>query len=190
MKRFALALILLLAPAAAHAQAAATLDRADSLRAAGSTAEARTLLDRWWKQHGERHGLPAAERARALLLRGRLATFPPRAEADYLAVVQGLPTTRSAPGALLRLGQSLLARGEADRAATYLNRLLSDYPAARERPAGALWLARALQRSGGRAAACAAARTGTSAAKADAELAALLRDEVAADCGAAKRKPR
>lgn len=177
----AAALLLLVAPAALHAQGAG-LDRADALLAAGEFAAARQVVADWWRAHPDGRGADAALRARALFLRGRLSTVAREAEQDYLALAQGYPTSRAAPEALLRLGQSLLARGETDRAVGYLGRLTTDYPGAAARPAGFLWLARADRAAGKVAPACAAARAGLSVSDPGAALAALLRDELEASC--------
>lgn len=147
----------LLAGAAAPAAArqGAQLDAVEAAAAAGRLTEARTLLERWNREHPVGGAAPSADRARALLLAGRLSTDFANAEDAYLAVVLGHPSSAAAPEALLRLGQGLLAAGDAARAAAYLERLAADYPGAPQRAPGLVWLARAQSATGRRDAACA-----------------------------------
>jgi cell division septation protein DedD len=155
-------LLLALATAALATSSAAqtaSLDRVDSLIAAGDYQAARAGLERWWATQ-ESAALTGADRARALMLRAQLASDPAAAEADYLSIVLGYPLSPDAPRALLRLGQGLLAVGEPARAAGYLQRLVADYPGRPERATGLLWLARAQRAARQGAAACAAAREG------------------------------
>lgn len=168
-------------PAAADGQVP-TLAAVDSLVLAGQYDAARGILGRWWSAR-ESFDVPASDMARALLLRARLATAPARAEADYLAVVLGYPASDLAPDALLRLGQGLLATGDAARAVAYLDRLVADYPGRPERLTGLLWLARANTAARRPAAACAAARSGLEDAR-DPDLAAMLRVETGIACSA------
>ena len=159
-----------------------TLDRVDSLVAAGSYEWARATLKQWWSARNS-FDVPGSDRARALMLRGRLAPDIDAAEPDYLALVLGYPNSPHAPEALLRLGQGLLAAGEADRAAGYLRRLVADYPGAEQRARGLLWLARASRSAGLASAGCTAARQGLRDYD-DPSLSELLRIEEAATCGA------
>lgn len=175
----ALALVFALAPASASAQVP-TLDRADSLVAAGSYAQARDLLDRWWSAR-EELDVPGSDLARAYMLRARLRTDPEEAESDYLAVVLGYPTSPLAPEALLRLGQGLLATGDPARAVAYLDRLASDYPGRADRPRTLLWLARANNAARRPTAACTVARNALADTR-DPDLAAMLRVEAGASC--------
>lgn len=139
----ALALGLMLAPEALSAQQWA-LERADSLLAAGEYQAARSAVDDWWSTRaGQDPDATGAAEARALFLRARLTNDPAVAEGDYLAIAHRHPSAAVAPAALLRLGQWLLAAGEADRAAGYLERLVSDYPGAEARDEGVVWLERA-----------------------------------------------
>jgi hypothetical protein len=119
-------------------------------------------------------------RARAHLLRARLAPDLRSAERDYLAVALGHPTTPYAPHALLALGQGFLASGDRARAVAYLQRLVDDYPGSTHRPVGFLWVARARRLEGDLAGACIAARAGLAGAAPD--VAALLRREEQAVC--------
>ncbi|NIP81052.1 MAG: hypothetical protein GWM90_18270, partial [Gemmatimonadetes bacterium] len=95
----------------AHGQVP-TLDRVDSLVTAGDYASARSTLERWCSARDE-FDVPGSDMARALMLRGQLAPDPESAEPHYLALVLGYPTSDHAPEALLRLGQALLAAGDA-----------------------------------------------------------------------------
>ncbi len=166
-------------PAAASAQTP-SLPRVDSLITLGDYDGARTTLDNWWETRG-RGGGQGAEMPRALTLRARLQPDPKDAEADYLAVVLGYPASPFAADALLRLGQGLLATGDATRAAAYLDRLTTDYPGYGQRPVSLLWLARAQNAARRSAAACSAARAGLEDAL-DPQLAAMLRIEAGAAC--------
>lgn len=159
-----------------------TLDRVDSLVVAGHYDDARATLDRWWSAR-EAFEVPGSNRARALMLRARLAPDPETAEPDYLAVVLGYPTSTQAPEALLRLGQGLLADGDASRAAAYLQRLVADYPGRPQRTLGLLWLARAHSATRRYSAACQAARLGLEGAENQADMMALLQVEAGAACG-------
>ena len=168
----------LAAPAAAQVP---TLDRVDSLVTAGQYDTARSILDRWWSARNE-FDIPGSDKARALMLRAQLATDPEEAEPDYLAVVLGYPTSPHAPEALLRLGQGLLATGDATRAAAYLERLVADYPGRPQRTPGLLWLARANIAARRPSAACSAAREGLQTTS-DPDLRAMLQVEAGASCG-------
>jgi septal ring-binding cell division protein DamX len=144
----------------AHAQDA-TLDRVQNLAATGRFTEARTTLERWERSFADpRSNATASDRARALYLRGVLTTEPQDAEDAFLAVVLSYPSSPSAPGALLRLGQARVAAGDPARAVSYLERLRSDYPGSADRETGMLWLARAQLAAGSAAAACTTARDG------------------------------
>ncbi|MGH7483043.1 MAG: tetratricopeptide repeat protein [Longimicrobiales bacterium] len=92
----------------------------------------------------------------------------------------GQPTSPFAPPALLRLGQGLLAEGDPDRAAAYLERLVIDYPRSAERALAYLWLARARRAARQPDAACRAADDGLALAILEPALAELLRAEGAA----------
>lgn len=164
-------------PAAAQVP---SLSRVDSLVTAGEYDAARTALDRWWSAH-DGFDVPGSDMARALMLRAKLQTDPAAAESDYLALVLGYPASPLAPEALLRLGQGLLATGDAPRAAAYLRRLTADYPGRAERPAAFLWLARANTATRQYAAACRAANTGLADAR-DPQVVAMLRIEAGATC--------
>lgn len=172
-------LLLVLSSSAASAQS--PVDRAESLLQEGDVAAARVALADAWAE-----GVPPAQLApRAYLLRARLATDPDAAVSDYLAVALGHPTSREAPVALVRLGQAMLELGQPARAADYLERVLSDYPASGARGLALLWLARAEQARGRTDAACrtlAAARLATGG---DAELASLVLADRDLHCGEA-----
>lgn len=157
-----------------------TLPRIDSLVTAGDYDAARAALDRWWSAR-ESFDVPGSDMARALMLRAKLQMDPAEAESDYLALVLGYPASPLAPEALLRLGQALLATGDASRAAAYFHRLTADYPGRAERNAAFLWLARARTATRQHGAACQAANAGLAGAQ-DPQLAAMLRIEASAAC--------
>lgn len=177
--RILLVLALVTTPRGAQAQVP-TLDRADSLVTAGDYDAARSILERWWSAR-DQFDVPGSDMARALMLRAQLAPDPETAEPDYLAVVIGYPTSSHAPQALLRLGQGLLAEGDATRAAAYLERLVADYPGRPERLPGLLWLARANNAASRPGQACSAARLGIRDAR-DPDMRAMLEVEAAASC--------
>jgi cell division septation protein DedD len=181
----ALAAILILAvlgPTAAAPQAA-RLDQVDALIAEAAYDDARSALLAWWSAN-ESANVPGAERARALMLRARIAPDHAAAEPDYLSIVLGYPTSSHAPLALLRLGQGLLAAGESERAAGYLQRLVADYPGRPERSVGLLWLVRAHSANRQDGAACATARQALRDTN-DADLLDMLRTEESIACAAA-----
>jgi hypothetical protein len=167
MRTHALLLALLVAAATgaatvapAHAQDTA-LDRVQHLINTGRFTEAGNTLTQWERSFTDpRSSATSADRARALYLRGVLSTDPKEAEDAFVGVVLSYPSAPAASAALLRLGQGLLTTGEPRRAVAYLERLRSDYPGARERETGFLWLARAQVASGNGSAACSTAREG------------------------------
>jgi SPOR domain len=173
---------LALAAAAGQAMAQApppTLHQVDSLVAVGSTAPAREALSRWWRLHDR--DAAGDTRAHGLYLRAVLAPSFDSAENDLLGVVLGYPESADAPGALLRLGQGLVAERQPHRARAYLTRLVRDYPHAQERPTAFLWLARASLADGDAGAACDAAANGLGLAGGG-DLGALLHHEQASAC--------
>ncbi|HEX7118447.1 MAG TPA: SPOR domain-containing protein [Longimicrobiales bacterium] len=172
-----LGLFLLAAPALAQDP---DLDRVETLIRSGDYAAARSAIDRWWQAVDDGRDVAPEARARAHLLRARLAPDPLTAERDYLAVALGHPTSPHAAPALLSLGQGLLAAGDISRAASYLQRLVDDYPGTPLRTVGLLWLVRARRLDGATASACTLARNGLAAAEGD--LATLLRREASAAC--------
>lgn len=155
-------------PAAARAQdgaSASALDRVQNLIAAGRFTEAGNTLEQWERTYADpRSDASPRERARALFLRGTLSSDAKEAEDAFVGVVLSYPSSDVAPEALLRLGQALVAGGEARRAVAYLERLRNDYPGSPQRETGWLWLARAHFAAGSASAACTAARDGVSAA--------------------------
>jgi hypothetical protein len=167
MRTHALLLALLVAAATgaataapAHAQDTA-LDRVQHLINTGRFTEAGNTLTQWERSFTDpRSSATSADRARALYLRGVLSTDPKEAEDAFVGVVLSYPSAPAASAALLRLGQGLLTTGEPRRAVAYLERLRSDYPGARERETGFLWLARAQGANGNGSAACSTAREG------------------------------
>lgn len=185
MTKFAplLGLLLILAgTTAAHAQDS-TLDRVQNLVATGRFTDARNTLAEWEQRFADpRSNASAADRARALYLRGTLAGDPKEAEDAFVAVVLSYPSSAVAPGALLRLGQGLLTAGEPRRAVAYLERLISDYPGTPQRETGWVWLARAQFAAGSATAACNTARSGIDAVT-DANLRTLIELERDQACG-------
>jgi len=132
------------------------LDRVDSLVRDGRLADARSALDAWNAAHPATDITSGNIRARALLLRARLATSWDGAEEALRAVALGYPVSSHAPEALLMLGQGLIASAAIQpasnavtRATGYLERLVTEYPATHLRGPALLWLARAY-RLGGR----------------------------------------
>lgn len=177
---------LALAPATGAAQSPAqasaqtlTLDTVAQLVDSGQYSQARRAIDAWWQAASD----PSpADAARAHLLRGRLAMDPDSAEHDYLAIALGFPTQPQAPEALLRLGQLLIMKGDAQRAQGYLQRLAADYPGSEFHGPGLLWLARAYNADSRSAQACNAARTGLRDSGSDPDLSSLLQLEEASSC--------
>jgi cell division septation protein DedD len=180
-------LLVLLGAAPASAQDA-TLDRVQNLVATGRFTEARNTLDQWEQRYADpRSNASAADRARAMYLRGTLSTDAKQAEDAFVGVVLSYPSSAVAPDALLRLGQGLLTAGEPRRAVAYLERLQSDYPGTPQRETGWVWLARAHLAAGAPAAACNTARAGLEAVS-SANLRTLIeleRDQACARAGAA-----
>jgi TolA-binding protein len=175
-----IAMLSVVSVAAAHAQQL-TLASIEELAASGRLTDARTTLDRWHRAN------PAS--AHALLLEARLAVDAVAAEAAYQAIALSYPTSPHAPEALLRLGQGLVAAAElgtrrvaAARAATYLERLISDYPRSPYRAHGQLWLVRAHTLVGSKDRACTVAREALNAPIADEDLAHMVRVEFSAQC--------
>jgi cell division septation protein DedD len=181
---------LILAASASHARAQdAALDRVQNLAATGRFTEARNTLEQWERSFADpRSNATPSDRARALYLRGVLSTDPKEAGEAFLAVALSYPSSSSAPGALLRLGQGLLANGEANRAVAYLERLRADYPGSPHRETGWLWLARAHMAAGSPVAACAAAREGITQAS-SANLVTLLELERDNTCAVQREVP-
>ena len=133
--------LLLCVPGAAHAQRG-LLDHAEARIISGQFPDARDLLERWHRENPRAARSDAEQHARFLLLSGRVTTNADSAEYNYLTVAVDYPTARAAPEALLRLAQARVVRGDTTQAASYLERLLSDYPESEMRPLGAVWLAR------------------------------------------------
>ena len=184
MKRFAVVLLLAIAaPGGLRAQDA-VLARADSLFARGEGAAARAAVDAWWR-NAERRSVTGAARAHALFLRAELSTDATAAEDDYLAIALDYPLAAQAPEALLRAGQSLLARGETERALVYLQRLERDHPRADNRVTGLVWLARARRAAGFADAACDAATLAAAASHDEPAIRALAQQERRTACSPA-----
>ncbi len=118
------------------------LDHAEARVTGGQFRDARGLLERWRREHPGAARSDQEQMARYLLLAGRVTTNADSAEYNYLTVAVDYPTARVAPEALLRLAQARYTRADTAQAASYLERLLSDYPDSEQRPIGAVWLAR------------------------------------------------
>ncbi|MEJ2678661.1 MAG: SPOR domain-containing protein [Gemmatimonadota bacterium] len=178
--------VVLASPAVGSAQTPGqtpTLDEVEQLALSGQYQQARQAIDEWWRATPD----PSpADAVRGHMLRGRLTVDPDSAEADYLAIALGYPTQPEAAEALLRLGQLLLMKGDAQRAQGYLQRLAADYPGSEFHGPGLLWLARAYNATGRGAQACNAARTGLRDSDSDPDLSSMLQVEVAASCGVAQ----
>lgn len=153
-----IALLLLFSATSLPAQQS-LLNRADSLLIAGQYEQARAILADWDRTNPASATTEPAQRARAIYLTARLTTDAAQAQNHYLTVALSYPTSREAPDALLRVGQSFLATGDAARAVGYLERLINDYPAASVRPLGFLWLTRAQIAAGKASSACTTATT-------------------------------
>src|SRR5687768_14274246 len=171
MKQFAPLLLLIGAlPLAAQQR---TLDRVDSLIAQGRARDARVALQEW-QRTSESSTIDAAQRARGLYLTARLTEDATQAQEKYLNVALSYPTSREAPEALLRLGQALLAAGEAPRSATYFDRVIRDYPKAAAHSEAYLWLTRSQLMAGNARAACTTAEAARKA-----QMSSELRDQLA-----------
>lgn len=108
-----------------------SLQAIDSLAASGEVGQARTALDEWWRERGDSASRDDVQRA--IWLRGRLSLDGARAEREYQRLVVEFPGGPHTDGALLRLAQAAQSRGDAPRAATYLETLLRDYPSSSHR---------------------------------------------------------
>ena len=151
-----IALLVLISATPLRAQES-LLNRADSLLIAGQYEQARAALADWDRANPASASTEPAQRSRAIYLTARLTIDAARAQNHYLTVALSYPTSREAPDALLRVGQSFLATGDAPRAVGYLERLINDYPTASVRPLGFLWLTRAQIAAGKASSACATA---------------------------------
>lgn len=168
-----------LIPDDAYAQ---DLTRVDTLIAHGRFTDARASLAEWQAAHPTTDNATADDQAHALMLSGRLASDANDANDSYLALVLGYPTSAYAANALLRLGQGLIATGDAERARGYLERLVRDYPNATDRGAALLWLARAQHAAGRAAAACTTVHDALALPALDSATAALLQYEEPIAC--------
>lgn len=167
----------------------AALETVERLAANGRLTDARATLERWNQEHPETSAVAGEVRAHALLLAARLAVDPGAAEAGYLAVALGYPSSAHAAEALLRLGQGLVLAAEAGtradgatRGAGFLERLVSDYPGSPHRATGQLWLVRANVLSGRSGQACEVAREALAVGVQDDDVGDMLRVELASHC--------
>lgn len=177
--------LLLLAFATPGVAQSALLDSATEHAGRGEYAEARAAIAAWWKANGD--GGDGAERARALYLRGVLASDVAEAERAYLRLSVEHPLAPESDDALLRLGLARYGRREWTGAERFLRRLVHDYPESPLRAEGALWLGRTLRQAGRGADACRAFGEASGAGPA-------IRAEVEAErgrgCDAAASAPR
>jgi hypothetical protein len=150
-------------PAAAQQRAEApTLQGIEAAADSGRTEEARRELSRWLAlAHPD---LPAAVRARADYLRGRLATNLDTAVLAYTTVAIG-GVSPWAAAARLRLAQLRLARREYGRALSDLATLRADFPGDSLAAESWVWTGVVLAASGDSAGACTAWRTAAGRAK-------------------------
>jgi cell division septation protein DedD len=186
------------APARAQRAEDSTLAAIDSLVGAGQLEEARIRLEAWLLANPPgRAGATPGANAHALFLKAGLARDWAGAEDALLSVVLGYPTSPDAPGALLLLGKGLVAVAStgtsataAIRAASYLERLVSDYPGNPLHAEGQLWLARAWTASARSADACNLLRETLPRAAHD--IAAAIRADLESSCdtGAGRPVPR
>jgi cell division septation protein DedD len=179
MLRIAFSCSLMALPASAQQL---SLRRADSLLIAGDYERARTTVAEWQRANPTGSSTDPNARAHALYLAARLTTDATKAGELYLSLALSHPTAPDTPDALLRLGQGLLAGGEASRAVNYLERLVMDYPAATSRAQAQLWLARAQLAAGNAIAACNIAEAALGQGVSDPEISAAIRDERKAAC--------
>lgn len=192
--RLAVALLALAAlsnaPLAAQIPGDPELAAVDSLLGAGNLDAARTRLQAWLASNPPGPGAaPPGAKAHALFLKGRLASDWAGAEDALLSVVLGYPTSPHAPDALLLLGKGLIAAAStgkpataAIRAASYLERLVNDYPGNPLHAEGQLWLARAYAGSGRAEAACALLGQALTATTGDPEITRSLRADMESGC--------
>ncbi len=178
---------LLLFCASASAQQRASLDQTESLLKAGQIEQARTMLERWKKTNATAAS-SAEERARSGYLTARLTINAAVAEEAYMTVAISAPSySPYVPESLLRVGQAKLLAGDAKNAASYLRRLVDNYPANEFAPLGTAWLARAMIRSGAAAGACTLVTNALRNIRLDAETAGLLRAEQTTACASTAR---
>jgi TolA-binding protein len=159
-----------------------SLRRADSLLIAGDYERARTTVAEWQRANPTGSSTDPNARAHALYLAARLTTDATKAGELYLSLALSHPTAPDTPDALLRLGQGLLAGGEASRAVDYLERLVMDYPTATSRAQAQLWLARAQLAAGNTIAACNIAEAALGQGVSDPEISGAIRDERKTAC--------
>lgn len=152
IRSLVIAAMIVMVPAPLLAQRG-LLDHAEARITSGQFTEARGLLQRWRRENPTAARTAQEQQARYHLLVARVTTNADTAEYNYLTVAVDFPTSRVAPEALLRLAQARSTRGDTTEAASYLQRLLSDYPESELRPMGAVWLAR-LKAKGQDAAVC------------------------------------
>jgi hypothetical protein len=105
---------------------APSLAAIDSLVAHTHFREANNALDRWEREHV--NSVTPAQRATALLLRGRMTLSADSARPYYVQLSIGYPSSPEAPAAFLKLGQIAVASNDTDRALGYFRRIVTDYP--------------------------------------------------------------
>ncbi len=189
MKRIGIFLLILATTAPGASSQTDALQRVEEMAAAGRLSQARTALDRWLDENPPASSdAPPEFQARALLLRGRLSVDLTNARDAYRSLVLSYPSSGPAAEGLLRLGQGLLAEGDAARALTYLQRLDTNHPSSPYRMTGLLWLARVHGALRDWPAAC-ETMTRAASGPVDLELSSLLRAEKDAACSHPSEMP-
>jgi tetratricopeptide (TPR) repeat protein len=139
-----------------------TLDRVETALDSGQVEGARAALDEWFRRRAGR--APAPDRARAHLLRARLAEDPAAARREYTRVaLEGGP---HGARARLRLAQLDLAQGRLEQALEELGLLRADYPATPLAAESWLWTGRVQEQAERADRACSAYRRALTSARA------------------------
>ena len=117
-----------------------SLDRVESLAAAGRVDQAREALTVWWGD--DRTSATRQDRQRALWLRGSLTVDRSLAELDYHRLALEYPAGPYSARAIARLGMGAQAAGEWGEASDHFRRIVTEYPGAPEAAAARIWLSR------------------------------------------------
>ncbi len=133
----------------------AVFQRAQRLVNDGNGAEGRALLDSLLNATEPR----SAAEAEVLFQRATIAESWDQAQRDYLRVMLEHERSPRAAGAMLRLAQGELARGDRAAALRYLERLANDAPESPLRGEAGIWHGRLLIDRGARDQGCAVLRT-------------------------------
>jgi cell division septation protein DedD len=140
---FASLWFVLLLAGTAFGQQRSTLEQVEAQIKAGQLEQARTLLERWRKDHAS--ATPASDDgARATYLAAKLATDGSEAEDLYLSIAISAPASNQyVPESLLRVGQAELQNGSSRNAIPYFKRLIDSYPKSEFTTTASEWLKRA-----------------------------------------------